>query len=103
MELALLCDVEIFLAIVDKKKRLSLMTSRPTPEEFIKDSLINLEEQKVKDVFTPCDYKTMFKSSKFDDDKSEKEKSIKPKSINDVKIEKKLKNRYSKGEYKSWG
>lgn len=93
MELALLCDVEIFLAIVDKKKRLSLMTSKATPEEFIKENLLDLEEQKVKDVFTPSDYKKMFKSSKFEDEDSviAKFEEIKPKSINDVKMNKKFK------------
>ena len=93
MELALLCDVEIFLAIVDKKKRLSLMTSSATAEEFINENLLNLENQKIKDVFTPSDYKKMFKSSKFDEEDSEitNLEEVKPKSINDVKLNKKFK------------
>ena len=93
MELALLCDVEIFLAIVDKKKRLSLMTSSTTAEEFINENLLNLENQKIKDVFTPSDYKKMFKSSKFDEEDSEitNLEEVKPKSINDVKLNKKFK------------
>lgn len=93
MELALLCDVEIFLAIVDKKKRLSLMTSSTTAEEFINENLLNIENQKIKDVFTPSDYKKMFKSSKFDEEDSEitNLEEVKPKSINDVKMNKKFK------------
>ena len=37
MELALLCDVEIFLAVVDKKHKLTMMTSRASPDDFIND------------------------------------------------------------------
>ena len=41
MELSLLCDVNILLAIVDKKERLSLTTSANSPKEFINSYLIN--------------------------------------------------------------
>lgn len=40
MELSLLCDVNILLAIVDKKERLSLTTSANSPKEFINSYLI---------------------------------------------------------------
>lgn len=95
MELALLCDVDIFLAVVDKKKRLSLMTSKGNAKDFINEHLINIQKHKIKDEFTPKDYKKLYKSEKNEIEYSNSSKQTstdsKPKSISDLKIHKKFK------------
>lgn len=90
MELALLCDVEIFLAVVDKKHKLTMMTSRASPEDFINDYLTDIHHQKIKDIFTPSDYTRIYKNDKFEATFDE-EDSTKTKSISDVKSERKFK------------
>ena len=90
MELALLCDVEIFLAVVDKKHKLTMMTSRASPEDFINDYLTDIHHQKIKDIFTPSDYTRIYKNDKFETTFDE-EDSTKTKSISDVKSERKFK------------
>lgn len=90
MELALLCDVEIFLAVVDKKHKLTMMTSRASPKDFINDYLTDIHHQKIKDIFTPSDYKRIYKNDKFETTFDE-EDSTKTKSISDVKSERKFK------------
>ena len=90
MELALLCDVEIFLAVVDKKHKLTIMTSRASPDDFINDYLIDIHHQKIKNIFTPSDYTRIYKNDKFETTFDE-EDSTKTKSISDVKSERKFK------------
>ena len=90
MELALLCDVEIFLAVVDKKHKLTMMTSRASPDDFINDYLTDIHHQKIKDIFTPSDYTRIYKNDKFETTFDE-EDSTKTKSISDVKSERKFK------------
>ena len=90
MELALLCDVEIFLAVVDKKHKLTMMTSRASPDDFINDYLTDIHHQKIKNIFTPSDYTRIYKNDKFETTFDE-EDSTKTKSISDVKSERKFK------------
>lgn len=90
MELALLCDVEIFLVVVDKKHKLTIMTSRASPDDFINDYLTDIHHQKIKDIFTPSDYSRIYKNEKFETTFDE-EDSTKTKSISDVKSEHKFK------------
>lgn len=95
MELALLCDVDIFLAVVDKKNRLSLMTSKGNAKDFINEHLINIEKNKIKDEFTPKDYIKLYKNEKNEIELSDSSKQTsadsKPKSISDIKVHKKFK------------
>ena len=62
MELALLCDVDVFLAIGNSKQQFSIMSSTNT-NQFIKDKLIALKPQQIKDEFTPQDYEKVFRKS----------------------------------------
>lgn len=95
MELALLCDVDIFLAVVDKKNRLSLMTSKGNAKDFINEHLINIQKNKIKDEFTPKDYTKLYKNEKNEIELSSSTKQTstdsKPKSISDIKVHKKFK------------
>ena len=60
MELSLLCDVDIFLVIVDHKQRLSVTTSKSTAEEFILKNLINFNKKVIKEKYNLKDYKKIF-------------------------------------------
>ena len=60
MELSLLCDVDIFLVIVDHKQRLSVTTSKSTAEEFIAKNLINFNKKVIKERYNLKDYKKIF-------------------------------------------
>ena len=64
LELALLCDVEVFLVIVDKKHKLSITSSKHSPEKFINSYLKNLSHKKIKEKFSLEDYKKTFKNEK---------------------------------------
>ena len=64
LELALLCDVEVFLVIVDKKHKLSITSSKYSPEKFINSYLKNLSHKKIKEKFSLEDYKKTFKNEK---------------------------------------
>ena len=52
MELSLLCDVEVFLAIVDKKNRFTLTTSSPSAQSFIDTNLYDLSQKEIKEEYT---------------------------------------------------
>ena len=64
LELALLCDVETFLVILDKKKKLSITSSKKSPENFISTYLKNLSKRKIKEQFSLNDYPNIFKKGK---------------------------------------
>ena len=64
LELALLCDLEVFLVIVDKKNKLSITSSKKSPEKFISTYLKNLSKRKIKEQFSLNDYPNIFKSDK---------------------------------------
>ena len=64
MELALLCDVDFFLAIVDQKDRLSITCSKTPIQEFIRKNIINMNNRIVKESFTLKDYQKIFCSEK---------------------------------------
>ena len=64
LELALLCDVEVFLVIVDKKHKLFITSSKHSPEKFINSYLKNLSHKKIKEKFSLEDYKKTFKNEK---------------------------------------
>ena len=61
LELALLCDVEVFLVIVDKKNKLSITSSKTTAKNFITSHLLDLEMKKIKEEISLKDYSKMFK------------------------------------------
>ena len=64
MELSLLCDVNILLAIVDKKERLSLTTSANSPKEFINSYLINISNKSIKEQYNLNNYNSLFLGEK---------------------------------------
>ena len=64
MELSLLCDVNILLAIVDKKERLSLTTSANSPNEFINSYLLNISNKSIKEQYNLNNYNSLFKGEK---------------------------------------
>ena len=74
LELALLCDVETFLVILNKKKKLSITSSKKSPENFINSYLKNLSKRKIKEQFSLNDYPNIFKGGKEIFNKKEKEK-----------------------------
>lgn len=53
MELSVLCDLDIFLVIVDHKKDLTVMSSFPTLEGFFQKYFTRGSRQKIKEFFTP--------------------------------------------------
>lgn len=63
MELVLLCDVDVFLAIGNAKKQFSLMSSINAPE-FINGTLSSLTPQQIKDEYSHKDYENVFKKHK---------------------------------------
>ena len=121
MELSLLCDVNILLAIVDKKERLSLTTSANSPKEFINSYLINISNKSIKEQYNLNNYNSLFlgeknkKQKNFNNDDTLKDedddndlimnlqnqqqnsqmnselKASKKKSIEDIKLDKKFK------------
>ncbi len=64
MELSLLCDVNFFLVIVDKKDRLSITSSKNSVEDFIKKYIVDINNIKVKETFTLQDYNKIFEKEK---------------------------------------
>ena len=64
MELSLLCDVNVFLVIVDKKDRLSITSSKNSVEDFIKKYIVDINNIKVKETFTLQDYNKIFEKEK---------------------------------------
>ena len=63
MELSLLCDVEIFLVIVDQKDRLSITCSNSI-HDFINKNIINMNNRIVKETFTLKDYEKIYGNEK---------------------------------------
>ena len=80
LELSLLCDVEIFLVIIDKKNKLSITSSKKSAKDFINNYLLDLEHQKIKEEISLKDYSKMFKQNK------EIIKNINQKEINSESI-----------------
>ena len=64
MELSLLCEVDIFLVIIDKKGRLSITCSQNSIEDFIKKNIININNKIVKETYTLKDYNKIFGKEK---------------------------------------
>ncbi len=64
MELSLLCEVDIFLVIIDKKGRLSITCSQNSIEDFIKKNIININNKIVKETYTLKDYNNIFGKEK---------------------------------------
>ena len=64
MELSLLCDVNFFLVIVDKKDRLSITSSKNSVEDFIKKYIVDINNIKVKETYTLQDYNKIFEKEK---------------------------------------
>ncbi len=60
MELSLLCDVEIFLVVVDFKGHLSLTTCKSQIDDFIRKNIINMNNRIIKESFTLNDYRKVF-------------------------------------------
>ena len=77
MELSLLCDVQLFLAIVDKKNRISITTSSKTAEEFIFTYLVDLSKSELREEFTTKDYSKMFSSKRKQTHSSSKNRNTK--------------------------
>ena len=63
LELSVLCDVEIFLVIVDKKKRLSITSSNVSAKEFINTYFKNIDELNIKEELNANDYIKMTKKT----------------------------------------
>ena len=64
LELALLCDVEVFLVIVDKKNKLSITSSKSSAKNFVSTHLLDLEHKRIKEEISLIDYSNMFKGTK---------------------------------------
>ena len=83
MELALLCDVDVFLAIGNSKQQFSIMSSTNI-NQFIKDKLLSLKPQQIKDEFTPQDYEKVFRKSPLCSMNNEKSMMLNEKGISVV-------------------
>ena len=64
MELSLLCDIDFFLVLVDKKDRLSVTCSKSSISQFIQKNILNMNNRIVKEFYTLKDYKTLFTCQK---------------------------------------
>ena len=87
MELSLLCDVEIFLVIVDQKDRLSITCSKSI-NDFINKNIININNRIVKETFTLKDYEKIYGN----------EKNMKT-LINKINIDEKILNKNEELKY----
>ncbi len=87
MELSLLCDVEIFLVIVDQKDRLSITCSKSI-HDFINKNIININNRIVKETFTLKDYEKIYGN----------EKNMKT-LINKINIDEKILNKNEELKY----
>ena len=100
LELALLCDVEVLLVIVDKKNKLSITSSKNSAKDFINNHLLDLKNKKIKEEISLKDYSKMFKGNKeiikninqkennsesLKDEDEDKIITNKKRSINDIK------------------
>ena len=56
LELSRLCDIEVFLVIVDSKKRLSITSTKKPSQQFIEEYLINLSPLSIKEEYKEDDY-----------------------------------------------
>ena len=68
LELSVLCDVEVFLVIVDKKKRLSISSTNNSAINFINSYLMNIDNLHIKEEIGIKDY-TKFKKNKIQNSK----------------------------------
>ena len=68
LELSVLCDVEVFLVIVDKKKRLSITSTNNSAINFINSYLMNIDNLHIKEEIGIKDY-TKFKKNKIQNSK----------------------------------
>ena len=68
LELSVLCDVEVFLVIVDKKKRLSITSTNNSAINFINSYLMNIDNLHIKEEIVIKDY-TKFKKNKIQNSK----------------------------------
>ena len=87
MELSLLCDVEIFLVIVDQKDRLSITCSKSI-HDFINKNIKNINNRIVKETFTLKDYEKIYGN----------EKNMKT-LINKINIDEKILNKNEELKY----
>ena len=59
LELSVLCDVEVFLVIVDKKNKLSITSTNNSAKDFINCYFKNLDKLNIKEEIGINDYKKM--------------------------------------------
>jgi hypothetical protein len=81
LELSALCDIEVFLVIVDSKKRLSLTSTKKPSKQFIEQYLINLNPLNIKEEYKEEDYTKFIKSS------NQGQNDISEKTISEPEIE----------------
>jgi len=81
LELSRLCDIEVFLVIVDAKKRLSITSTKTSPKQFIDQYLIHLSPLNIKEEYKEEDYTKFTKN--YNNEQNEKSE----KTISDVEFE----------------
>ena len=94
LELALLCDVEVFLVIIDKKNKLSITSSKTSAKNFINLHLIDLEKKKIKEEISLKDYSKMFKGEKEIIKNISEDINENDKSLEEIKEDKKRRSSY---------
>lgn len=52
MELAVLCGVDVFLAIIDAKQGYTFFTSRGSPQEFVNSRLSHFDSLNIQNTYT---------------------------------------------------
>ena len=65
LELSLLCDVQIFLVICDHKNSYSVVSTKETPQSFVKYTLAKLHESDIKENLSNKDYGRLFNNGLF--------------------------------------
>ena len=81
LELSRLCDIEVFLVIVDAKKRLSITSTKTSAKQFIDQYLIHLSPLNIKEEYKEEDYNKFTKN--YNNEQNEKSE----KTISDVEFE----------------
>ena len=69
LELSVLCDVEVFLVIVDKKKKLSITSTNNSAVNFINSYFMNIDNLQIKEEIGINDY-IKFKKNKIKNSKN---------------------------------
>lgn len=62
MELSLLCDTNVFLALIDHNQKYTFYSAKDSPNEFVRNFLTKVSKKDIKNLFTEKDVSFLFNS-----------------------------------------